>query len=156
MGLSNDPHFVSQHDGRKISRPADAADFDETAGPEGKDGPHRNGNKDTSRLVTNEEGAVPRIDVGIVIGNDRAEMDGKVASSVFWRKVVHRLRRGESRQRLPGFSWELGAGRQAGSNQRDPRNNVALDPHPIPPFETRGVSRTKATDQITRTTAPTA
>ena len=75
-------------DRREISRPANPCDINYRAGVERKDWRLWNRDEDSEGPIVNEERSVPRIDVGVVIGHHRPQVDGVAAPRLGGGKTV--------------------------------------------------------------------
>src|ERR1035441_1489096 len=120
MTLFDHLDLVPNDDRREISRPANPCDINYRASVEGQDWRLWNRDEDSEGPIVNEERSVPRIDVRVVIGHHRPQVDGVAAPRLGGGKTV-RLPCGGEHAQVPRlgllYPRDLGPGEDASRQQ---------------------------------------
>src|SRR5271157_399607 len=98
MTLLDHLDLVPNDDRREIPRPANPCDINYRASVDRKDWRLWNRDEDSEGPIVNEEGSVPRIDVGVIVGHHRPQLYGVAAPRLGSGKTVRLPCGGEQAQ----------------------------------------------------------
>ncbi len=127
--LAEDAYSRALHDGRIVSGTAHSHHFHLSARFERQKRPGRESHEDAARRIVHKQGAVPGIDVGIAIGDYRAQVNRILPCRLFGGEAMDLVCCDENMHRTRGA---LGIGSRTGQGYEASKSSAKLRPHPIP------------------------